>query len=235
MDCVDLARNNSSFCIESSTAYSPNGEALVKSDFDAFRQSAFLLKRFASGKGFYSAVMRLTFSVTKFVAPKFCFSCRLSGVDSRDTSSLQPPMHQDPSVQQMLFFTPLRAISWLTAQIFRWRDWLTLCLDWRLRRQSGPHCLCSSLIQRSGSIHIIPYGYPALLALAQYFVEVGFDDTWQVSAHDLARSCISRVISTVSALLLELHDADSHTDPDFRASLDKIRVRDLSSCENFIL
>ena len=27
--------------------------------------------------------------------------------------------------------------------------------------------------------------------------------TWQVSAHDLARSCISRVISTVSALLLE--------------------------------
>ena len=151
----------------------------------------------------------------------------------------------------MLFFTPLRAISWLTAQIFqvaKLADALFGLAD-KLRRQPGPHgqlsivevisetthCLCSSLIQRSGSIHGIPYGYPALLALAQYFVEVGFDDTWQVSAHNLARSCISRVISTVSALLLEIHDAESHTDPDFRASLDKIRVRDLSSCENFIL
>ena len=119
----------------------------------------------------------------------------------------------------MLFFTPLRAISWLTAQIFqvaKLADALFGLAD-KLRRQPGPHgqlsivevisetthCLCSSLIQRSGSIHGIPYGYPALLALAQYFVEVGFDDTWQVSAHNLARSCISRVISIVSALLLE--------------------------------
>ena len=112
----------------------------------------------------------------------------------------------------------------------------------KLRRQPGPHrqlsvvevisetthCLCSFLIQRSGPIHGVPSCYPALLALSQYFVEVSIDDTWRVSAHYLASSCIFCVISTISALLPELHDAESQTDPDFLASLDKIKVCDLS-------
>ena len=90
------------------------------------------------------------------------------------------------------------------------------------------HHICSSLIQRAGSVQGVPYGYPTLLELAQYLVKVSVDTTWHMSARDLARSCISRLISTIKALLLELHDAESHTNPDFRASLKKIRVRILS-------
>ena len=144
----------------------------------------------------------------------------------------------------MLFFTPLRAISWLTAQIFqvaKLADALFGLAD-KLRRQPGPHgqlsivevisetthCLCSSLIQRAGSVQGVPYGCPTLLELAQYLVKVSVDTAWHMSARDLARSCISRLISTIKALLLELHDAESHTNPDFRTSLKKIRVHILS-------
>ena len=141
------------------------------------------------------------------------------------------------------FFTPQFLAYWPVLKFFvaRLADALLGLAD-NVRLQPGPHgqlsiveviskrthCLCSFLIQLSWSVHGVPSCYPALLALAQYFVEVSFDVTWLVLAHDLACSCISRVISTISALLFELHYAESHTDPDFQVCLDKIRVRVLS-------
>ena len=43
-----------------SPAYSTNGKALLMSDFDDFQESTHLLKRFASGQGFYSSVISIT-------------------------------------------------------------------------------------------------------------------------------------------------------------------------------
>ena len=43
-----------------SPAYSTNDKALLMSDFDDFQESTHLLKRFASGQGFYSSVISIT-------------------------------------------------------------------------------------------------------------------------------------------------------------------------------
>ena len=45
-----------------------------------------------------------------------------------------------------------------------------------------------------------------------------------MSARDLARSCFYSLISTIKALLLKLHDAESHKNPDFRASAAALRL-----------
>ena len=114
-----------------STAYSPNGEALLKSDFDAFRQSAFLLKRFASGEGFYSSVMRLTFSVTGFVAPKSCFSCWLLESTAAILHHCSPLSIKTHRYNKCFFSLPYVQFLGSRLKFFRWRNWLTLCLDWR--------------------------------------------------------------------------------------------------------
>ena len=114
-----------------STAYSPNGEALLKSDFDAFRQSAFLLKRFASGEGFYSSVMRLTFSVTGFVAPKSCFSCRLLESTAAILHHCSPLSIKTHRYNKCFFSLPYVQFLGSRLKFFRWRNWLTLCSDWR--------------------------------------------------------------------------------------------------------
>ena len=54
-------------------------------------------------------------------------------MDTRDTSTLQPPMHQDLSVQQIFVYPPLCNSRHHCSNFFRWRDWQTLCVVWRTK------------------------------------------------------------------------------------------------------
>ena len=90
-----------------STAYSPNGKALL--------QTAFLLKRFASGEGFYSSVMRINFLVTKFQS---CFSCRLLESTATILHHCSPLCIKTNWYNKCFFYSPILGLL-TSAQIFR--------------------------------------------------------------------------------------------------------------------
>ena len=104
-------------------------------------------------------------------------------------------------------FTPLGLIPGITARIssggeigrrFMWSGERRWTETWYPRSacihdvisDTTDH-ICSSLIQRAGTVQGVPYGYPTLLELAQYLVKVSVDTTWHMSARDLARSCMA--------------------------------------------